>query len=172
MTTLLSLGEALLLDVEQSISLMLESFGMEVGNPAPTDRHHPPRGAAALPQAGGSSPDPEPDTGPLRWSWLPFRGAGVQGLAVGASPRALTRLTTAMTGLPASQQDGDLHNDVVNEVANILGGNLYPVIEGTTGLGLPSPTPPENLPKGATVISPLLGGGHLEIRLILSTKPT
>lgn len=82
---------------------------------------------------------------PLHGNWvrLPFADAlgereGATALAVGLSPSATVRLTEAMTGVGAAQQDAELQGDTVSELANILAGNLQPLVPGTIGLRLPA----------------------------------
>lgn len=118
--------------IEEALAQLLESIGL------------PPSGACAwLP--------PGAHTAGLRWASLAFEGEGPAGVAVGLSPLALERVTEAMTGLPPEAQDPELLQDIVGEFANILGGNLQPMLEGTTGLCLPSRAAPATLPPGPTL---------------------
>lgn len=87
----------------------------------------------------------------FRWAVLGFEGEGAAGVAVGLSPAAVAAVAEAMTGLGKEDQDDDLMQDVVGELANVLGGNLQPLLSGTTGLCLPSRAAPAELALGPTL---------------------
>jgi hypothetical protein len=61
-------------------------------------------------------------------------------LALGLSRQAAATLAAQMTGLPPSalRDDPTLYQDLTNEAANVLAGNLWPTLAGATGIGLPA----------------------------------
>lgn len=54
---------------------------------------------------------------------------------------AAVRLSGLITGLTADdvRADPELSQDLANEIANVIAGNLRPVMPGSTSLGLPRP---------------------------------
>jgi hypothetical protein len=60
-------------------------------------------------------------------------------LTVGLSRTAAATLAAQMTGMsPAAlREDPSLYQDLANEAANVLAGNLWPCLAGATGIGLP-----------------------------------
>ena len=61
-------------------------------------------------------------------------------LTLGLTRRAAATLAAQMTGLPPSalRDDPSLYQDMANEAANVLAGNLWPTLSGATGIGLPA----------------------------------
>lgn len=137
-------------DIQAVVALMIQSIGL------------PPMGGCDWLRAEPPAPD-------LRWATLGFSGEGVAGVAVGLSPAALARVTHAMTGVPPEAQDDELLQDIVGEFANILGGNLQPLLEGTTGLCLPSRAASGALPPGPTLRCGEVAGGPIGLAVRLLT---
>ncbi len=73
-------------------------------------------------------------------SWLAIHGAPARRLHVGMTRSAALKLSTLATGLTPEiiLEDPTLFQDLVAEVANIMAGNLWPALEGATGIGLPN----------------------------------
>jgi hypothetical protein len=55
-------------------------------------------------------------------------------------------LSALATGITADdvRADPTLVQDLAGEIANVLAGNLWPVVEGATGIGLPQTGLPPN----------------------------
>lgn len=66
-------------------------------------------------------------------------GTPAHRLEVGLTRAAAERLSGAITGLTPEdlRADPGLAQDLTNEVANVLAGNLWPALPGATGIGLP-----------------------------------
>lgn len=82
----------------------------------------------------------EADCSPDIHSLIPIYGVPTRCLYVGTTQAAALKLLGPITGLTPDVilTDPALLQDVVAEVANILAGNLWPLLDGATGIGLPS----------------------------------
>lgn len=108
---------------------------------------------------------------PGTWVSLPFAHEqrdrdGSTALAVGLSPSATIRLTQAMTGVDAAEQDAELQGDTVSELANILAGNLQPLVPGTIGLRLPAKIDADQAADGAGLRFDCGRDGVIEVRVL------
>lgn len=72
-------------------------------------------------------------------SWIAILGTPGRYLSVGLSKDSAQCLCTIVAGLEPGHIDEDpaLVQDLANELANILAGNIWPALEGATGIGLP-----------------------------------
>jgi hypothetical protein len=96
---------------------------------------------------------PGPDPGTRTWpiaARVPIRGSSPLTLHVGLTPEAALRLSGLITGLTAHdlRADPSLQQDLAHEVANVLAGNIWPVLPGATGIGLPQGGPLPTCARG------------------------
>jgi hypothetical protein len=94
--------------------------------------------------------DAEPVDGPedrtvRTHAWVDLLGTPHRRLGVGLSDASAVVVCGIVAGLSpdAVRSDPSLVQDLANELANIMAGNLWPALEGATGIGLPqSGVPP------------------------------
>lgn len=108
---------------------------------------------------------------PGTWVRLPFvtdqtASSAPTDLAVGLSPGAAARLTAAMTGVAVGDQDAELQRDMVAELANILAGNLQPLMPGTVGLRLPAAFDATQAAAGLGLRFDCGRDGQIEVRML------
>ena len=79
-------------------------------------------------------------------SWLQILGTTPRRLYVAMPYATGVPLASLATGMTADdiRADPSLVQDLAGEIANILAGNLWPGIEGATGIGLPHSGLPPN----------------------------
>ncbi len=99
----------------------------------------------------------DPPAGITRCVWLPWTGPAPGGVVVGASEAAARLLGRGFLGLALGGADDGILDDVLREVAAQIGGNLYSLIHGATGLGLPVVVQEPRRWEGALVFSPSPG---------------
>lgn len=93
------------------------------------------------------------------------------GAIVVACNRRLARQAAAtMLSLPAAEIDDECWRDTLNEVANIIGGNIKALLPGPSRLGLPEPCDNWQPAGDANTIVYRSADGPLYVALI-STKP-
>jgi hypothetical protein len=71
-----------------------------------------------------------------------------------------------MTGVHAAQQDAELQGDTVSELANILAGNVQPLVPGTIGLRLPAKIDADQAANGAGLRFDCGRDGVIEVRVL------
>ena len=87
---------------------------------------------------------------------LRIEGTKAWVVQVCASERVLRRAAEELTGVSTEDVDDELLQDMVRELVNTLGGNLYPSLEGATKIGLPC----AGVPGGTEVARVRLGDGR------------
>jgi hypothetical protein len=78
---------------------------------------------------------------------IPLHGQPRQRLHAGLTYATAEQLAALVTGMTPEilREDPTLFQDLTNEIVNIMAGNLWPSLEGATGIGLPvSGTPPQD----------------------------
>jgi len=89
--------------------------------------------AEAEPVAGGE------DSAVRTHAWVELLGTPHRRLVVGLTDASAVAVCGIVAGLDAAtlRSDPSLVQDLANELANIMAGNLWPALEGATGIGLP-----------------------------------
>ena len=82
--------------------------------------------------------------------WVGIQGTPGYILEVGLTPAAAVHLSGLITGLTPDdlRADPGLCQDLANEIANVLAGNLWPVLDGATGIRLPQVGHPHEVSVG------------------------
>lgn len=101
--------------------------------------------------AGSIDVDAEPlgdgaDPSVATHAWVEILGTPERCLSIGLTADSASNLCAIVAGLEAEHliDDPSLVQDLANELANILAGNIWPALEGATGIGLPHiGTPPD-----------------------------
>ena len=146
----------MIITLNRALSGALDAFLLSLGVELPLGVAGAARGGPTLPGT---------------WVRLPFAHHelyrdGATALAVGLSPSATVRLTEAMTGVHAAQQDAELQGDTVSELANILAGNVQPLVPGTIGLRLPAKIDADQAANGAGLRFDCGRDGVIEVRVL------
>jgi hypothetical protein len=83
---------------------------------------------------------------------IALHGKPRQRLHAGLTLATAERLAELVTGLTPAllRQDPTLFQDLANEIVNIMAGNLWPSLEGATGIGLPVSGPPPDDARART----------------------
>lgn len=128
---------------------------------------------SVLVEAAGYDAGPSADAAPSRrdlyHAEVRFRGAWRGAVSMDIAADLARRLASAMTRIPQDDVDESVTRDAVGELANMIAGNLRPLLDGADATALPTvfrrrDVDIEGRPLPGRTLS--LGGRSIEVRLL------